>query len=351
MKKLLCLALVLTLLVFTAAGCGGQQAVKTSGDQPKQVVTLKMADYFPVTHTFSTEVAKYYIQEVEKRSEGKVKIDYYPSEQLGKLKDLLNITSQGITDIGLVCPSFIAGQVPLNTVMILPEYTTASEGSAILQRLIKGALVDEYKKYNVKPIFGFTTPQYDVGTVKKPITKVEDFKGMKLKTSGGLYDKIAEKLGATPVVVPSPEIYEATQKGVVDGNFLNYVSAKSYRVNELEKYHTYGATFGGYPMIYAINEKSWQKLSPDIQKILLEAGEAASKRGGEAIDKHQDELVKQFESQGMKIYRLTPEDKKQWKEPFKDVAQDWVKDMEGKGLPGKKVYEEFSKACKEIAKQ
>lgn len=355
MKKPVFFAAALIFAAFLLSGCGGQKQAAApggGGQQPakQEVITLKMSDYFPVTHLFSTECAKFFIDKVHEYTNGKVKIEYYPAEQLGKLVDQLKLTSQGVIDIGIAPASFIAGQLPLNTVIILPEWTTATQGSAIYNKLVKGVLMPEFEKYGVRPVFAYTTPQYDVGTVKKPVTKPEDLKGMKLKTSGGLYDKIAQRYGVTPVVVPSPEIYESTQRGIVEGNFLSYVSVKGYRVDELEKYHTLGGSFGGFPELYVINEKKWQSLPKDVQEAILKAGEEASKHAGEVIDRDQERLAKEFEQKGMKIHRITPEEKKVWMEPLKGIEQEWIKDMEAKGLPGKAVYEEFHKLCQEIAK-
>ncbi|MQL51764.1 hypothetical protein GFC01_05705 [Desulfofundulus thermobenzoicus] len=354
MKKVVYFLCAIFLLAIILAGCGGQKQATTGGATGQQsgdkTITLKMSDYYPVTHIASSDLAKFFIDRVEKLTNGKVKIEYYPAEQLGKLKDQLNLTSQGVVDIGLAPASFLAGQLPLNTVMILPEWVTARQGSEVYNKLSKGSLMQEFQKYGVRPVFVYTFPQYDVGTVKKPIKSPEDLKGMKLKTSGGLFDKIAQRYGVTPVVVPSPEIYESTQRGVVEGNILNLVSTKSYRANELEKYHTFGAALGGYPAAYVINEKAWQKLPEDVQKALIQAGDEASKHAGEVFDAEQEKLAKEFEQQGMTIYRLTDADREVWRKPLQGLEKEWIDEMEGKGLPGKQVYEEFHKLCQQTAK-
>lgn len=341
-----CLALVLGVL----AGCGGQKAATGPGGQ-QQTFTLKMSDYYPVTHIASRDLAKFFIDQVEKATNGRVKIEYYPAEQLGKLKDQLNLASQGVVDIAIAPASFLAGQLPLNTVMILPEWTKASEGSAVYNKLAKGVLMEEFQKHGVRPIFMYTFPQYNVGTVNKPINSPEDLKGLKLKTSGGLFDKIAVRYGVVPVVVPSPEIYESTMRGVVEGNILNIISARQYKVDELEKYHTYGLALGGYPVAYVINEGAWKKLPEDLQKAILKAGEEASKHAGEVFDQEEQKLIKEFEQKGMKIRYITPEEKEKWLAPLKGIEQEWIDEMEKKGLPGKKVYEEFHKLCQELVKK
>lgn len=354
MKRILALFSLLILVVFIFTGCGGQKTSDASKDgakaQDQQVIKLKMGDHMPVSHFLSSAIAKDYIDRVEKISNGKVKIDYYPAEQLGKQKDMLNLVNQGMIDIGFVTPSFLAGQLPLNTVMMLPSYSTAAEGSEIYQRLAYGVLIDEFKKYNARPVFVYALPQYNVGTSKKPVNTIADLKGLKMKTSGGLYDKMAELVGMIPVVVTSNELYESMQRGIVDGALHYFIGVKGYRLQELEKYHTAGASFGGFPCAYIINEKKWQQLPQDVQKILLQAGQESNKFAGQAIDKQEQELIKEFEKGGMKIKNLTPEEKKQWKEPFKDIATLWIDDVEKKGASGKKIYDEFEKVCKEVVK-
>ncbi|AEG14405.1 Extracellular solute-binding protein, family 7 [Desulfofundulus kuznetsovii DSM 6115] len=334
------------ILTFTLSACGA----KTNQQGKEETITLKMADSFPVNHICSRDFAKFFIDRVEKLTNGKVRIEYYPAEQIGKLKDLLDLTSQGVIDIGYAPPSFLAGKLSLNTVMIIPEYYKASQGSEIYNRLAKGILMQEFQKYGVRPIFVYALPQYDVGTVRKPIKSPDDLKGLKLKTSGGLYDKIASRYGVTPVVVPSPEVYEATQRGVVEGNFFSFISVRDYRVNELEKYHTFGATFGGYPIAYVINEKTWQRLPADIQKALLQAADELNKHAGETLDMEQEKIAREFEQQGMVIYRIPPEELERWRAPLKGLEQEWIEEMEKKGLPGRQVYEEYHRLCQEIVK-
>lgn len=351
MKRIIAVMALLTLLTFTLTGCGDKKETQQPANAPQQVITLKMADIFPVTHVYANDVAKFFIKRVEELTKGKVKIEYYPSEQLGKQKDLLNLTSQGVADIGYMAPTVLAGQLPLNTVMALPNFTSSLDGSKIYMKLANGVLADEFKKYGVKPLYTFTTPQYDVCTVKKEIKKPEDLKGLKLRTPGGIYDRIAQAYEVTPVVIPTTEVYEGTQRGVVDGFFMNYVTMNSYKLNELVKYTTQGAKFGAFPIVECINEKTFEKLPDDVKKAIIQAGVETSLHAGEVNDREAAKLGEEFEKKGLKIYRLTPEEEILWKEPIKNISQVWIEDMEKKGLPGKKVYEEFDKVCKEVVKK
>jgi TRAP-type C4-dicarboxylate transport system substrate-binding protein len=342
MRKWSCLFLVFILLAFLKvpqAACG------------EDPIKLKMADSFPIGH-ISHEAALYFIKRVGELSDNKVKIEYYPSEQLGKLKDYLNLCGEGILDIAYVPPSFYAGQVPLNTALILPFWTHAVEGTTIYNRLVEACpeINQEFLKYRVRPLIINSTSQYDVGTVKKPVRSPEDLKNLKLKTSGGLFDKIARQYGIITVTLAAPEVYEATQRGIVDGNIFSYPSVKGYRVNELQKYHTYGLRMGGYPSSYQINEKKWQKLPKGVQTVLQDAAKDAARYSAENWDKETIRLLEDFEKGGMVIHRVQAQDRPKWETPLKGIEEIWIQEMEKKNLPGRKVFEILKNICQEVVK-
>ncbi len=339
---MICLFLMVGLFTFMT---------ETQTAQGQEAIKLKIADSFPVTHPGHYSVL-YFIERIDKLTHGRVKIDYFPAEQLGKLKDYLNLCSQGIADIAYVPPSFYAGQLPLNTVGILPLYTSGIHGTEIYNRLINTVpdLTQEILRYGMRPLFVTLGDQYDIGTVRKPVRSPEDLKGLKLKTSGGLFDKIAKQYGIIGVTVASPEVYEATQRGIVEGNILTYPSVKAYRLNELEKFHTYGARMGGFPWLYMMNEKRWQKLPSEIQKALMIAAKDYNKHFSENWHNEGIRLVEEFEKAGMMIYRIQPKDRAKWEAPLKGIEEVWIQDMEKKGLPGRKVFAEFQKICQEVVK-
>jgi TRAP-type C4-dicarboxylate transport system substrate-binding protein len=314
-----------------------------------QVFKLKMADSFPIGHP-GNKLALGYIEMVEKESGGRIKIEYYPAQQLGKMKDLLKLCQGGITDIAYIAPSFYAGQLPLNTVMTLPFWTTAMEGTEIYQTLVKESpeLEEEFKKYNIRPLSVFATSQYDVGTVKQKVTKPEDLKGLRLKTSGGIFDKIAQQFGIIPVTVASPEVYEATQRGIVDGNIFSLASVKGYRVNELEKYHTLGLRLGGFPSMYAINGKTWKKLPPDLQKVLTGSAEKIAAVFAFVWDKKNTEAAEEFETAGMEIFRVPDEERAMWDAPLEGIEKVWIEDMNKMKRPGQKVFDRFKAIAQKV---
>jgi TRAP-type C4-dicarboxylate transport system substrate-binding protein len=320
----------------------------SAADEP--TFKLKMADSFPVGH-LGYQTAKRLIQQVEKETGGKLKIDYYPAQQMGKLQDMLKLCQHGNVDIAYVPPSFYSGQVPLNTVMILPHWTTSEEGTQIYSRMIEESpeLTNEFLKYGVRPLQVATTSQYDVGTVEKPVRAPEDLNGLRLKSSGGIFLTIAKQYGIQPVTIASPETYEATRRGIVDGAIFSYSSVKGYRLDEVLNYHTFGLRMGGFPSVYVINEKVWQKLPEDYQKALKKASFESAEWLSREWDLQQEGLAKKFEQQGMEIYRIPENEKEKWFAPLSGIGQEWVKTMEERGLPAKTVFEAFSRVSQEVS--
>ncbi len=319
--------------------------------QGQQVIELKWASPYPVGHP-SFVMAVEFIDFIHKRTNNKVKVAHFPAEQLGKAKDLLILCSQGVADMAQIHITYFAGQLPLNNVAQLPFYTTATEGSRIYRRLIDTSpeIKQEFHKYGVKGLEGHSTPQYDVATVKKPVRSPEDCKGLKLKTAGGMYDKIARRYGIIPVSIAASETYEAMQRGVVEGCIFNFPSIRSYRLNEQIKYITNGMRCGGYPGAVIINEKKWEKLPAEIQKGIILASEDATKRWGPYWDEQHEETVKLFAKQGIEIHDIKPEERAKWDAPLKGVEEEYIGEVEKKNLPGRKVFNEFITICKEVVK-
>ena len=348
MKRTMFIFSLIIILVFAT------NATQAAQDQDtKQTVVLRSADVFTVGHP-GYKTAKYFIERLGEISKGTIKVEYFPAQQLGKLKDMLKLASEGLADMTYVPPSYFAGQLPLNTVVILPRWTTATEGTKIYNRLIEKCpeLTEEFLKYGVRPILVNTTSQYDVGTVKKPVRAPEDLKGLKLHASGGLFDRIAAKYGIIPVNVSSAETYEATQRGVIEGATMSYPSVKGYRLNELEKYHTLGLRMGGFPATNVINEKKWQSLSEEARQALITASIDTNKIHAEGWDKMTQGLAAQFEKEGMAIYRVTPQERAKWDVFLKDIEDEWLQEMGKKGLQtkAKKVLDEYRKICEEVVK-
>ncbi len=328
MRTFLKLSTLLTALATTGllfAAVGQTHAAET--------IKLKFASPFPMGHP-SEVLAEKFIAEIEKSLGKKVEVSYFPAEQLGKAKDMLSVCGRGIADICQIHITYFAGQLPYNNTIVLPLWTTGTEGSTIYQWMLENVpeLQEEFKQYGVHALEGNTTGSYNVATTDKPVRKLEDMSGLKLKTAGGLFDNIAKRYGIIPVSIPASETYEAVQRGVVNGVVFNYPSIKAYHLNDLLKYINFGMRAGGYPDAMIINQKTWEKLPKEYQAAIEKASHDIANIAGVSWDQQQDTVRKEFKEQGIQIYDLTPEQQKTWAQKLDGLTDEYIAEMEKRGF-------------------
>lgn len=337
----------------TAPGAAGPSNTGASGETTKQqktgqagggTITLKVADSLPDTHTITVQGFKFFARRVEELTSGQVKFQHFPNNQLGTAKDMLRLTSDGVTDIAYIGPSYV-GTLPLSTVAELPgAFNTAVEGARAFHRLVTGYLLDkEYLRNGVRPLFVVVLPPYELWNTKREVKSFSDAKGLKIRTAGGAMDMTIRTIGAVPIASPPSEIYEALQRGTMDGSVLAPSSVKPYKVDELLKFGTVGANLGSFVAVYSVNENVWQRLPDDIKKAMQKAGWETTEHLAQVFDSETEKLNQEFASRGIKLYRLTPEQQREWAAALRPVWVEWAKALEAKSLPSQEVIAEFEK--------
>lgn len=339
MKRFMSLLLIATMLIFASTAFGAESVIK-----------LIFADYYTPGHALDP-AAKDFIKYIEEGSNGRIKIQRFPAQQLGKAGDMLELASRGTADFTSCVVSYFGGQLPLQNIMSLPKWTTAVEGCAVQRRIIKEIpeIQAEMAKYNLIGIMPFQACQHDVGLSKKEVKSLEDLKGLRIATAGGFLDTTAAAYGIIPVSLTAGELYEAVQRGIVDGTTLSLPSVNNFRLNELYTFHTYGMRQGGAPAVWPMNLKKFNSLPKDLQKVILDAGERVSKEAAVRWDNFSLELKEKWTKAGMKFLTITNKDRAEWDAPLAPLDQVWLDDMNKKGVAGaKKVLDAYTKICKEV---
>jgi hypothetical protein len=171
---------------------------------------------------------------------------------------------------------------------------------------------------------------------KRPITKVEDLAGMKIRSGGGISEEMARALGASAFVKPAPESYELLSSGVADGTFFPLESINSFKLGSVVKYATlfpggfYGSAFG-----FFMNEDKWNKRSkPDQDAITSVSGEALTRLAGKAWDAADRAALEEMKRVGIQITEASPELIKGVQEKAKVIEEKWVQSATAKGVDG-----------------
>lgn len=304
-------------------------------------IKLNYSIFFPATHKnaiLSTEWAK----EIEKRTGGKVQITMYYGGTLTPADKCYDGVVKGISDIGFSVLAYTRGRFPLTEVSDLPL--------GIKSGLVATKVINEYyKKFKPKE-FDDVKVMYLHGHgpgilhTKKPVNKLEDLKGMKIRCTG-MAAKIVAALGATPVAMPMGETYDALSRGVVDGSMAPQEALQGWKWGEVVKYtiENFGSSYST-GMFVVMNKEKWNSLPPDIQRIIEQVNEEYIEKQGKVWDEI-DKAGRDYTiARGNKIITLSPDEDQRWEKMVRPILNDYKKAMKEKGLPGEEVLSFYLQA-------
>ncbi|UCF85252.1 MAG: C4-dicarboxylate ABC transporter substrate-binding protein, partial [Desulfobacteraceae bacterium] len=165
---IVCLGLMVTVLPFEKAHA--------------KAINLKVAMYFPPP-SFQAKVLEEFCRDLEKRTGGGVKVDYYAGGSLLKAPKVFEGVVSGIADIGYSHVYYTAGRMPVTEAVGLPlGYPSAWVGSQVMNDFYQEFKPEEFDQ--VKVLWMNTTPPSAIATAKKPIRKLEDLKGLTIRAPG-----------------------------------------------------------------------------------------------------------------------------------------------------------------------
>ena len=319
---------------------------------PAKPIELKLAHFMSPKHVQHTQVMVPWAEEVEKVTQGRVKITIYPGGALGKPPDQYDNCVTGVTDIAFGLHGYTLGKFPLCSVMELPfMVTSAQAGSHAFWDLYHEFPEIQAEHQGVKVLWLWTHDVGQILTVKKPVRTLEDLRGLKLRCPSASQKPVIEALGATPVMMPISELYDSLQKGVVDGTVIPMSAIYDFNLQDVAKYVTlvdaYVCTF-----FMVMNLNSWNKISPQDQKAIESLiGKSMMEKAAKAYDEGAKLGFDVCKKAGLEIYTLPSEELARWKEAVKPVKEKWLASMKDKGLPGQEVYEEAVKLCQKYNQQ
>ena len=169
-----------------------------------------------------------------------MKIEVFPSQTLVRGPDMWRQVRAGVVDIGWCFHGYWPDQTPLADVISLPflPIKSAEQASEVLWPLYQKYPAIQKEFSDVVPLLLYTTSPYFVLTTKKQVKTLEDLKGLKIRIPGGPPTEMVKALGAVPAPIPMPDMYQALDKGVVDGMGVPWEAVQGFRLYEVAKYYT-----------------------------------------------------------------------------------------------------------------
>jgi len=321
----------LSMVVLVGVMCVGLMvSLFPSGRAHAKEIRLKVANYFPAPASQST-VLEEFCRELEKRTSGQVKVDYYAGQSLLKSTAMFDGVVSGIADIGYSHVYYTAGRMPVTEASGLPlGYPSAWVSSQALNDFYQQFKPKEFDK--VKILWMNTSTPSAIATAKKPVYRLEDLKGLTIRAPGIAGDVI-KALGATPAPTPMPEVYDAISKGVIDGEASNFETLKTFRFAEVVKYSTsVWQITNPYPFYVAMNKDSYNKLPPDI-KAIFDVLVSEYKQKYILMWNAVDFAGKKYGlEKGVEFIELLPSEVPRFKAAVEPVIEGYIKTMVDKGF-------------------
>jgi len=305
---------------------------------PTKVIELKYVTEETPTHERVIKVLLPWQKEIETRTNGRVKITFYPSESLTKAPDIADAINTGTVEMGDADIGFTPNRFRLTEAITIPGLGYSDPYNAGM------TVWDLYKKFTqvqaeyggIKVLGLFSYPLDHIYT-NKPIKAMADLKGMKIRALPGPGFEAVKLLGGVPVQVNFPDIYQAMEKKNIDGIVVNWTGANAGRFYEITKYATQFA-FGGMANYTAINMKVWNSLPADIQKAIEEiSGDVLTKRFADFNKVFVGTAAEICKKGGVQEIVLDPAEYQTWVKTVESVPATWANDMNAKGLPGTDV--------------
>lgn len=309
-------------------------------------VKLTYSSFFPPSHIQSV-LADEWSREVEKRTNGQVKIEFFPGQTLTKANQTYDGVVEGLADIGFSCLAYTPGRFPVMLAVDLPfGYTSGVSATRVINHVY--AHYKPVEMVDTQVMYLHAHGPGLVFTKNRPILKLEDMKGLKFRSTGTSAD-VVKALGGTPVAKAMPETYEMLQKGVVDGSVYPLESNKGWKLGEVVRYGTANFSSAYTTSFFVVmNRDRWNSLSPEIRKTIEAINAEWIVKHGEAWDSSDMAGLKYMLDQGGQICGQDSKESARWKAAVAPILDAYAGDLDGKGFKGKEIIDFIGKAVQQF---
>lgn len=335
------------------SSCSNQEensSVASADSSTEDTTVLRFSHFWPATSAMQTDVFEPWAKKLETESNGRLKVEIYPSATLSKPDVTYDAAAKGTIDIGSQLQGYTAGRFPLSQIAELPGLSnSASQMSCMLQKLYdEGDISSEYEDTHL--LFMMGAGPGVLHTVDKPIRTPEDMKGMRIRKPSAVAGDIIEAAGGSAVGLPANDLYTSLQRGVIDGLSMPWSPTGDFKLTEITSAHT-NIPFYSTGILVTMNKDKYEGLPADLKKVIDDnSGKVMADIAGEMFDREDARFMEQARAKGDTMIDIPdPLNDPAWREPLLEGSQNYVNDVNALGLNGDAVYEKAklaSAACK-----
>jgi TRAP-type transport system periplasmic protein len=351
--RIVCVLMTLVLLLAF-------QQLATAQDKaaPKQLTKIKLtwSDHIPATNGGNVWIKKYYIPRMQEQLAKvgyELDMTYYHAGTLYKSTEQVTACEQGLVDITIGVMSYETGRAPLHEVLDFGFMGwDANTMNKVWTELNANSPELRAELANFKEIFRFIPQPRWLHHNIKGARVPEDFKGHKIHASG-MGGDVFKAIGAVPIRQNPRDWYTSLDRGLFEGISVAFDMVGMMKLGEVLKYHMTwtGENFGHTPVTHLMNRKKFESLPKEVQKVFDDNFAWAS----DEITKDEVSRVPGYQElsrkKGNEFITLTAEETAKWRAAVKPVHEKWINDMEAKGKPARKVYDEAVRLSKKYAQK
>lgn len=282
---------------------------------------IKLAHDQPESSTHHQAGAKWK-ELVESRSEGKIKVQIFPSSMLGSGVQMVEQLQAGAIEAASLPTAWVAPLAPSLQVLDLPFlFPNRAAAYAVLDGPTGAAILEPLQKVNIVGV-GFWESGFKQFTGNFRIHQPSDYQGHKIRTMPApVIQEQFKAFGAVPTTISFGELYSALQQKVVDGQENPIVTIAAMRFFEVQKHMTL-SDHGFIAYVFMLNKSFLDKLPKEQREILLAAARESTLYQRDLIKKSEEANLEMFRKSGMEIITLTPEQRAEFEKAAKPVY-DW----------------------------
>lgn len=291
-----------------------------------ETTVLRLNRWVPPSHHILVRTLEPWAKQVGEATQGRVKIEFTASS-LGAPPRQFDLAADGVADITFGNHDYTPARFTLTSAAQLPFLSDSAAALSVALWRTQAKFFEPAKEHaGVKLLTLFNHGPGQIFTASKPVTKLADFAGLKLRAAGASTSDIAKLFGAVPISAPATQAYELLANGVADGTFFHSDGLVSFKLEKLMKHQIrfaggiYNSTF-----FVVMNPAKFDKLSPADQKAMMDlSGEALAKAAGKVWD-DQDVIAKaEMDKIGTKVIAASPEMLAEAKAKLKDEETKWL---------------------------
>ncbi len=315
-----------------------------SGDQEGGGhVVFHLNHFMPAVHPLNVNMLEPMAAEVKEKTEGRVEIVVHPGNALAAPGDTYDAVVSGVAGMGFVLPAYTPGRFPMSQILEYPFMFTSSL-QANLTAAEMTPMLREYE-YTDTELLWFGGSDLGHFLLKKEIKTLDDLKGVKLRSPGPIYNDVIEKIGGVEVSLPVSDLYDAMDRGIVDGTVMAPSALLSFRlmevtdqIVELNMYAT--------PFIFFANKDLWAKVSDADKKVIMDIVATFPERIGKQYDAEVAHAMGLAKEKGKNVYQLSAADMAKFHSIVDPMKQGWIEELEAAGKPGRELYNIAVEAAK-----